>query len=87
MNLFPTVSHLISAGARLNDVNEDGLSPLMWAAWNDQDPIVDLLLKNGASPHLKDRNGKCALDYSKSQTVHQRMSGEMTKISVEKKFT
>jgi uncharacterized protein len=87
MNFLPSITHLISAGARLNDVNDDGLSPLMWAAWNGQDTIVDCLLEHGASPHLKDRRGKCALDYSKSKTVHQRISGEMIKISVEKKFT
>jgi ankyrin repeat protein len=49
------MSSLITAGARLNDVNADGLSPLMWAAWNNQEQSVDILLKNGASATLKDR--------------------------------
>lgn len=39
----------------MNEVNSDGLSPLMWAAWNNQYEIVDVLLQNGASPHVKDR--------------------------------
>lgn len=39
----------------MNDVNADGLSPLMWAAWNNQEQSVEMLLKNGASPSLKDR--------------------------------
>jgi ankyrin repeat protein len=54
-NSLQSMSYLITAGARMNDVNADGLSPLMWAAWNNHEQGVEILLKNGASPTLKDR--------------------------------
>ena len=45
-------------------VDNDGLTPLMRAAWNGHDTIVRLLIESGARPTMTDQNGKSALDYA-----------------------
>ena len=34
---------------------QEGLTPLMWAAWQSHDTVVKSLLEKGAIPQLKDR--------------------------------
>jgi ankyrin repeat protein len=34
---------------------QEGLTPLMWAAWQQHEAVVQNLLEHGAIPQLKDR--------------------------------
>ncbi len=55
------VQTLLQYKANPNAKNAAGLTPLMIAAFDNQDMIVSLLLKSGADPALKDSIGKTAL--------------------------
>lgn len=52
---------LLQYKADPNAKNAGGLTPLMIAAFGDQEMIISLLLKSGADPKLKDAEGKTAL--------------------------
>lgn len=52
---------LLQYKADPNAKNAGGLTPLMIAAFGDQEMIITLLLKSGADPKLKDAEGKTAL--------------------------
>lgn len=52
---------LLQYKADPNAKNAGGLTPLMIAAFGDQEMIISLLLKSGANPKLKDAEGKTAL--------------------------
>ena len=52
---------LLQYKADPNAKNAGGLTPLMIAAFGNQEMIVTLLLKSGADPKLKDAEGKTAL--------------------------
>ena len=53
---------LIRKGAKLNAVSTHGVTALMIAAGHDNAPMIGLLLRAGADPHLKSGEGKTALD-------------------------
>jgi len=53
---------LLDAGADPNARNEDGLTPLMNAAWFDCRDSVRELLRRGADPLLRDSRGRSARD-------------------------
>lgn len=55
------VQTLLQYKANPNAKNAAGLTPLMIAAFDNQDMITTLLLKSGANPDLKDADGKTAL--------------------------
>ncbi len=50
------VSYLIEAGANFNIMDVDGTSPLQWAIKKNHQPIVDLLLENGAKATTRGSN-------------------------------
>lgn len=56
---------LLQYRANPNAKNAGGLTPLMIAAYGNQDMIVSLLLKSGAKLDLKDEEGKTALMLAK----------------------
>lgn len=56
---------LLQYKANPNAKNAGGLTPLMIAAFGNEDMIVSLLLKAGANPALKDDQGKTALTLAK----------------------
>jgi quinoprotein dehydrogenase-associated probable ABC transporter substrate-binding protein len=56
------VQTLLQYKANPNAKNAAGLTPLMIAAFDNQDMITSLLLKSGANPDLKDADGKTALN-------------------------
>jgi ankyrin repeat protein len=57
---------LLEAGADANvaDTNEQ-FTALMYAATDGLSPIVDILLKNGADPSIKDVDGDTAADFAR----------------------
>jgi ankyrin repeat protein len=54
---------LLEHGAKIDAADhESGATPLMMAASMGRTEALQTLLKRGADPHLKDRNGRTALD-------------------------
>ncbi|MFI4918831.1 MAG: ankyrin repeat domain-containing protein [Legionellales bacterium] len=56
-----TVVEELLATYPVDGVNEDGKTPLMLAAALGHEPLMQLLLKKGASPHLTDRYSQSVL--------------------------
>ena len=50
----------------INDTTETGMTPLMFAAINNDENMVILLLSYGASKSARDNQGKTALDYARN---------------------
>ena len=57
----PMIALLLAHGARLDAVDHDGWSALMWAAWSGLPTAVAKLLDSGADHSLTDRQGNTAL--------------------------
>ena len=58
------ISILLKAGAKLDDKDPSGRTPLMWAAWQNHNPkVVMVLLNAGADGKLK-CDDKTAFDYA-----------------------
>lgn len=60
------VKLLVSYGADVNATANDGSTPLMLAAANAKQTVVEWLLKNGAHAEARDKAGKTALDYARA---------------------
>jgi ankyrin repeat protein len=70
---------LVKNGANLKQTRKvDGMTILMFAAFNGDVKKVKLLLDNGAEKHIKDKSGKVALDYVDQIYEHLKVS-ETTK--------
>jgi hypothetical protein len=62
-----SVQVLLSAGAKVNVQDKNGMTPLMWAArWGDAQR-VEALVKAGAEVAVRDNKGKSALDWARGQ--------------------
>ena len=55
---------LLGAGADINKQDNDGYTPLMYAAWCGKIEVVRELLKRGAKKEMKNNGGKTAYDYA-----------------------
>ena len=60
------VRHLLENGAFVNTRDEDGWTPLMFAAKSDNVEIIDLLMENGADNELRNIDGNKAIWMAKS---------------------
>lgn len=60
------VQDLISAGTDVNVQDEQGWTPLNWAAGRGTVALVDLFLENGADPTLTGRDNRTALMIAKA---------------------
>ena len=59
------VNNAIKAGADINARDKDGKTPLMYAAWNNQNPeVIKVLLEAGADVNARDKNGWTPLMYA-----------------------
>ena len=56
---------LIAGGANPDWPDEEGLTPLMRAAWNGHADVVAALLKADADAALTDAQGRTAMNYAK----------------------
>lgn len=54
---------LIKSGVNLSHVDDDGESPLHWAARYGNERMVDLLVKSKADVNIVDKNGRTALNW------------------------
>ena len=62
------VNGLLKSGAKADAQDEEGRTPLHWAAIRQSDPaIVKALVHAGASPKTKDGRGQSARDYAKER--------------------
>lgn len=62
---------LISAGADINRICENGSTALCYAAWRGPAAMVELLLKHGARHWIGDNEGKLPIDYARKSNVSQ----------------
>lgn len=63
-----TVEFLLKKGAKVNVQGTlEGFTPLMTAAAEGQLKVVQLLLKHGADPSLKDKDGDTAASFAKQK--------------------
>ena len=58
------VSKLIEKGANVNIQNENGFTPLMWAAAFGQEKTVEKLIQAGADVNFQDERGRTALMFA-----------------------
>lgn len=58
------LSALVDGGAPLNAQNEEGITPLMNAAWFGCRESAQELLRRGADPRLRDSKGRAAQDFA-----------------------
>ena len=70
---------LLSHGANINQTNNDGLSPLHFAAFNDQENLLLILLSNGADVDLPNKEGKKPIDIAKTQKIKDILIAHTTK--------
>lgn len=68
-------SILIEKSKRKWRTSSDGLSPLMIAVTANRAEIVRFMLENGANVNLKNREGKTALNFSKSSEISKLLIG------------
>jgi ankyrin repeat protein len=63
-NQLETAAALIDRGASIDKGGPEGMTPLMMAAGYGNDDMVDLLLRRGADPRVKAKDGATALDFA-----------------------
>ncbi|NNM62559.1 MAG: hypothetical protein HKM03_10345 [Steroidobacteraceae bacterium] len=75
------VAQLIGRGADVNGGTAQHTTPLMWAALRRPDPtsslgesVIELLLRHGADPCLRDEHGMTAADYARQMAFTERAS-------------
>ncbi|MEM6434790.1 MAG: ankyrin repeat domain-containing protein [Cyanobacteria bacterium P01_D01_bin.115] len=62
---FTEIAHeLIEAGAEVNWIDGEGVTPLILAAFKGHTELAALLLNHGADPTVKDQWDRTALDYA-----------------------
>ena len=75
---------MIKAGANVNATDPDGLTALMYAAFNKNCPeqMITELLKSGANPNVVESRGISAIDYIKaSETLSDYLKKELVLMS------
>lgn len=65
----PTIEALIQKTKDINLVDVDGMTLLMWAAYNETDrpEIIQLFIDHGAAPSFKNDKGQTALSWAKKK--------------------
>ena len=66
---YDTSKALLEAGAPVDQVQQDGSTPLHGAAYYAQVPVVKLLLCYGANPHIKNSWGNTASDETGNEEI------------------
>lgn len=56
--------HLLNAGANVNEIDNEGNSPLIVALSNTNFKFAKILFDHGANPTIKNKNGKSALHFA-----------------------
>ena len=61
------VKELLEQGANVDVVNNEGDTPLMWACFMGDKPVVELLIGRGVDVNVKNNSGNTALDFASSK--------------------
>ena len=69
-----TVRLLLARGARIDDADNRGRTPLMIAAERGHAEIVAVLIEAGADPARRDKDGKSAADLARDEALRQRLA-------------
>jgi hypothetical protein len=59
--IFPVLRNVLEKGAELETKDEDGRTPLSYAASKRHEAVVGLLLEKGADVEVKSNNGRTSL--------------------------
>jgi ankyrin repeat protein len=65
------IETLITLGADVNSIGEDGYTPLHYAAEQGHLDVVKVLISNGADCDLRDKNGETAQDKAEGLGINQ----------------
>ena len=65
LNWIEGVEVLIGRGARVDNSNNSGETPLITAVHNRNLPLIRILLKAGADPDRADNSGRSAREYAR----------------------
>lgn len=84
LNDAKAVIKLIRRGCPVNVADDDGYTPLHWAAEYGHRALVQTLLQKGADPNARTRSGWNAMDLSKAEG-HREVEEFLRNYSVENK--
>jgi len=73
-NATELIAYLLDAGAHVDDRDDRGRTALMIAAEAGRAEIVELLLKRGADPSLRDKAGHRAADLTVLTALRERLA-------------
>ena len=65
-NLDATMNLLLDSGARIDEQDNKGWTPLFYACWQGNSSAAKILLSRGADPYLTGKDGKTALSIANS---------------------
>jgi ankyrin repeat protein len=68
------ITILLDRGARLDDQDNRGRTPLMIAAELNHTVAIDLLLARGADKTLRDKEGKSAADLTSLTALREKLA-------------
>ena len=71
------VEALVAAGARVDNPNEAGETPLIMAVHRRDTAMMRVLLGAGASPDRTDNSGRSARDYARLEGVNSQTLAEL----------
>jgi ankyrin repeat protein len=71
---------LLNAGCDINAADNNGLTPLIYAAIFERPGVVNLLLKRGANINARDHNGESALDWAR-KSANEELIGVFSSFS------
>ena len=58
---------LLNNGAEIDKADNFGRTPLIWASFNNNLEVVNLLIEHQADVHMKTNGGVTALDYAREE--------------------
>ncbi|KAJ1823339.1 palmitoyltransferase akr1 [Coemansia sp. RSA 2675] len=62
--IFVACAQLVAVGGSVDVGDSGGVTPLMWATYQNKAEVVELLIRIGASVNAQDNNGKTPLHYA-----------------------
>ena len=71
------VQTALKNGANPNAKDDDGWTPLHWAAFKGRVNVVKLLLERGANPLIADNEGHIPLYYAKDSAIRSLLESAM----------